>query len=488
MKVKVINTGAILGAPVGGISSFPVSGAYFGVFAISPLGTPSYVESKDLIVSGAKESWGDRNCRHFKLTGNLSVLPSVSVSRQVVELPTGDGWTPATTTQILYSYSMNDGTVWKMVGPEAIGSLSNYRQDFPDMASSDGYKRKEIYLEVVTSGNIFTRTVHYVTVRPNGTEVPYTSSKTYEVNFDSHNYRDAGSPYWFGFSSLKTASFSVSSVRFPQQWIEYERLMSQLGRDFLPISENMILGDLVRRCANDAQVVQTNSIELVRDIRELSSTLEEVYALTRGKVNAKKIAQSYLSYKYGARLTFKDLQLIAKTAKEQLEKQHLAYSKVHASNVVSTLPIKGTGIGSRTSKYTYTIHYRPYSQDWRRGIQLAQDSGLFPSLQNSWDLVPLSFVADWFTQLGDRISMFDADTYWSTYDILGCCSSVKQTFSDVTKLFSTTLWTLVGSCDLHYYSRAPHLSVLPASYFENSPREFRNYAEALALIVANSRH
>jgi hypothetical protein len=55
-------------------------------------------------------------------------------------------------------------------------------------------------------------------------------------------------------------------------------------------------------------------------------------------------------------------------------------------------------------------------------------AGMVPTLSNLWDLVPFSFVVDWFTQMGDRIKAVDDQLLWLGVVTEWCLHSYTLTY------------------------------------------------------------
>lgn len=56
-------------------------------------------------------------------------------------------------------------------------------------------------------------------------------------------------------------------------------------------------------------------------------------------------------------------------------------------------------------------------------------AGLFPGLYNVWDLIPYSFIADWFSNLGDVLQDIDQSIYFRYYEVDEILVSYKQKIS-----------------------------------------------------------
>lgn len=307
--------------------------------------------------------------------------------------------------------------------------------------------------------------------------------RSWELDIPGKRYRSTLDSTWTKMS-LYAAGTLPSGYVLPHSKEEYERFWRSENRGFSSPPSHFVHSDLIRRCANDAQVTNVNSLELVKELREISSTLRGLYNLSKGKIDAKKMASVYLSYKYGVRLTAKDLISLRSDFSRQISLQDRAVRRVRAMERIFT-PSALDPTHLKESVYVHKVTYSPNSSDWRGFVQSWFDTGLFPSLTNAWDLIPLSFVMDWFANIESHLDAIDANTYWSLLSVLGVTYSTKHTIPDVLQRNSSAAGSLSGHTSLVSYTRHVSRTLGKPSFFELTPHEFRNYAELTALVVAN---
>jgi hypothetical protein len=70
--------------------------------------------------------------------------------------------------------------------------------------------------------------------------------------------------------------------------------------------------------------------------------------------------------------------------------------------------------------------------------------GLFPGLYNLWDMIPFSFIADWFANLGDELQDIDQSIFFSYYEVNELLVSRKR------KIVVEESW---GKTTYEYYER-----------------------------------
>lgn len=283
-----------------------------------------------------------------------------------------------------------------------------------------------------------------------------------------------------------TSSLYPTSDSLPNSWEDYQRLLefSEKYHNF-PLDSD-VYGDLVRRCANDARVVQTNGLELAAELGQITNSVTKVLTLAGKGISPQVLGAAYLSYKYGLRLTGIGVKTIFDNVVDELYRRYMsgniarsrAKERIHVPSLSSFRP-------DCLVEYNYKMFHSRRSGDWRDSLRNWFDSGLFPSLTNVWDMVPLSFVFDWFVRMEDYLNAIDANTYWSLYTIYGVTYSQKRTFYGMTHFLSKAGYTFFGDCVFTDYRRYTASSAHKPLYFEPSPREFKNYAELTALFVAN---
>ena len=78
------------------------------------------------------------------------------------------------------------------------------------------------------------------------------------------------------------------------------------------------------------------------------------------------------------------------------------------------------------------VEHRTYELTIRKSSNFFQDVysgleslGLLPKLTRLWDIIPLSFVIDWFVNVQDMLNAFDQQTFLDTFDVFSVCYSDK---------------------------------------------------------------
>lgn len=121
-------------------------------------------------------------------------------------------------------------------------------------------------------------------------------------------------------------------------------------------------------------------------------------------------------------------------------------------------------IGSASSKMMSTMEYIysiPELSDTERRIRALLDTlGLYGDLASYWELVRLSFVVDWFVDIGSFLEQFRTRYLPATLDIKNFCFTRKTTITarEYQKLYpelGSGDWHFVGTYTIKAYERVP---------------------------------
>lgn len=156
---------------------------------------------------------------------------------------------------------------------------------------------------------------------------------------------------------------------------------------------------------------------MIRSIRNLSRFGMVLKALARGDVSAipamiDLLASGYLAWKYGARPGASDVREAIRIAREYWNRMESVaadlprnlYGKYTAEIPLRLAPdFQGRFI--LTSRSKMVLRQQPSAL--LSAVLTMDDVGVLPTLARIWDLVPFSFVVDWFTSLSDRFEDID---------------------------------------------------------------------------------
>jgi hypothetical protein len=148
----------------------------------------------------------------------------------------------------------------------------------------------------------------------------------------------------------------------------------------------------------------SNLIAYASDLKKTGDSIRSLLSLVSDIDNPKKWASAWLSMRYGDRLQISDTRELLESLRRSLTKRSM-YTKVRRV-FHGTHSIPGYTWRSYRALTMYADN-GSYS-----GLETAILSLLrwdaWPTLENTWDTIPLSFVVDWFLPVSDILSQIDA--------------------------------------------------------------------------------
>lgn len=228
-----------------------------------------------------------------------------------------------------------------------------------------------------------------------------------------------GSAYSRGYdtvsSRLGDKSVKLSSSKLARFRADLRAFLERSKPDF-PYS--VLRGDATQSAANAAKYFAGNGIAYIQDLRRLKSTIFDLIGLLKGKKDLSSVANLWLSGRYGLKLTIQDTIDLVRGIKHAYED----YGK-------STSTCRGVSRDEATECHAKLYYTRPKLEgikDFDSLLQMLIQWDLYPTLENIWDLIPYSFVVDWFLGLGDILDGIDSRGYVDHMDIIGTCYTVKS--------------------------------------------------------------
>lgn len=175
----------------------------------------------------------------------------------------------------------------------------------------------------------------------------------------------------------------------------------------------------------------SNGLAYGLDLKNLKSQVTDdvqaLRSLAKGAPGKLKIASKlFLSFHYGYKLLAADAKEFAGVLDEYSKNSS---RRIHTSlGVDQVLPVRG---GLRLAEATahQSVYYDPYAQLSNEYYKLAEAMDIPPDLSNVWDMIPFSFVVDWFVNIGDLAEGIDAFyTLCQQHKVLGTIRSTKEKY------------------------------------------------------------
>lgn len=242
---------------------------------------------------------------------------------------------------------------------------------------------------------------------------------------------------------------------FPRENIRSSLSITQARRDINSLCRRLLYtkfdyelehpGVLAERASQKVNANKVNMIAFLADLKNPRAMIPKLRNLSK----LKDLADGYLSVEYGLLPTIDDLKSIVEAfqrSRPYLDKNGFkTYNAVHtipASNSLATLSITQR-IKLAISDMDEGMHSLANSLD---------NAGFFPTFENLWDLIPYSFVIDWFVNVGDILERIDTRLRLARLPIKYVTTSTKfvTTLKALPENFTRGLH---GSLSLVQYSR-----------------------------------
>lgn len=194
----------------------------------------------------------------------------------------------------------------------------------------------------------------------------------------------------------------------------------------LPRPNEGVLSDCCQIAANKTRNLSMNWLtqlyELLTLKKGVSSYIDNVLSLG----NSRDIADLYLSSKYGIKMTYSDLKDIAEAVLNPNLTDHVS------GRVENTITDN-----FRVEPWTWkgyervSFDYSPYITKYGTPAFVSRNN-LIPDLTDLWDMVPYSFLVDWFLPIGDIIQNIDDSIYMDSLRVYNIWYTRKYRTSQVT--------------------------------------------------------
>lgn len=201
---------------------------------------------------------------------------------------------------------------------------------------------------------------------------------------------------WYPFSANQCITGKEGDISLPSRFGEFDIYA------LLPETKKVNWSELARQAYNTVPFYNGNGIALAGDILAMKSSVASTTRLIKSLINSnatsRVIANIFLAFYYGWRLLVMD---VGELSSAFGKASKLAFGQKCSSHLTNV---------SKGVSYTYYFHcyYNRYGAQ-RSGIDMLVsmfDAKL--TLSNIWDLIPLSFVVDWFVSVGDILESIDS--------------------------------------------------------------------------------
>lgn len=151
------------------------------------------------------------------------------------------------------------------------------------------------------------------------------------------------------------------------------------------------------------------------------------------KDSTAKVAQAYVATTYGTQLTLNDVEQWQNAITKYMWKSYTAraftFAKAKSTHGVSR---PSAALKDGSCDYNYSLCYDPLEKfGGSYGVKELLDSfRLSPNAKRTWEIIPLSFVVDWFLPISELFGVLESEDtlYDMKYRVFGETSSTKYAF------------------------------------------------------------
>lgn len=228
-------------------------------------------------------------------------------------------------------------------------------------------------------------------------------------------------------------------------------------------------GELGQQAGANLQYWDGNMPAYARDLRILADSILDFAELIKGKKTPKNLADIYLSDKYGLKLTANDTVALLDAIDGAKKATEMRYRRVQA--------LATNDVGPWVVHQYYTVDYDPFDSFSKDFLKQLSDFDALPTLSNLWDLVPYSFVIDWFIDIGGALEQYEIDNKWAKLQVR-CVTYTSKCTKPVIYPGDAR-----SQLELTIYNRKLSSQVHKPQLFNSEPRYLNHVPELSALLI-----
>lgn len=298
---------------------------------------------------------------------------------------------------------------------------------------------------------------------------------------------------------------STTGNRFSPQYISYpcnryspddSQLAAAARKLVLCMPRYSIPADLEKQlyaeCVEGQNCFTSNGIAYAQDIGKVGDSIRSLLALVENPTSPKAWASTWLSMRFSDRLTYQDSKELLGAIRGQLGRLmvNMSYKETHGATSFAFSPqyshlIQSYSIQSRARLRCDNESYSSLMS----AVKKLMEWDVWPSLENTWDMIPLSFVVDWFTNISTILNNVDRLVYeqYLRVRFYERSDKILMEFKPevVAEAFGTSSDFLIGNVVGKYYYRRqaerPQLGILDG--WSPSLPAPKNYVDSAALLV-----
>lgn len=229
-------------------------------------------------------------------------------------------------------------------------------------------------------------------------------------------------------------------------------------------------GEATQEAADRVRYFDGNTAVYLKELFELKDAILDLVRLLKGDVSLKSLADLWVSSQYGLKLTALDTIDLAGAAARKLKSSPWDLFSVS----------RGSAFRDNVTCHV-KMYYDPTTRNGFASVMANLfEWDLFPSLQNVWDIVPYSFVVDWFVDVEGFLTAIDTRTYLSVLNVFSTLYSVKYGWGVNLPQQLGLLGRVQASRFTRFSTKEP---IEPVPTFSGDLPSFKNVITGGALII-----
>lgn len=250
-------------------------------------------------------------------------------------------------------------------------------------------------------------------------------------------------------------------------------------------------GVLSQAAAEQARALSTNMFTLIPELLHLRSgvsSLLDQLKTTWKKHSVRSLADLELSLRYGVQLTLSDVVAQAQRLNQQRTTLQGDCRARSMSSIVGDSSVQGVPVPYRID-YHLKVWYDPTPNDpVHQAVWSLLSYKLLPTLEDSWDAVPYSFIIDWLLNLDNTLAQVDARTLISALQVDSALFSRRKSYSLSSRLVPDLRGLVQGMVSFVDYARFDTGGLVPPAPSFAGFTQFHNFVEAGAILIQKLRH
>lgn len=257
----------------------------------------------------------------------------------------------------------------------------------------------------------------------------------------------------------------------------FQRIMSSAVDTLLdPILPNW--AEMSYDCIKQVRPWNGNGLAYSKDLITFGKSVSDAIRLLSNLKDPSNWASVILSTEYGIPQTYRDT--------KELLRSISAYEQLQGPRKFSSSRVLVDGWVKH--EYHYGI-YISCMESYLKSLSIKlNEFDLLPTTENLWDLIPFSFVVDWFWDVGNLLDHYDMSQELMHYDLLGSIYSIKSSLACPTSHLGFDEYE--GNITLTKYTRVTSSTVLspPVTKDVLNTNSFDHWIDGGALIIQKISH